>query len=86
MHKCGREFSIAVMENHDGRVSERVRFLIHVRVCLQMYLCAGRSKVGHCYAFARARQCIFGRDSQGIRRLLDVSEYPKLRRQHRRRV
>ncbi|PBK76606.1 DUF292-domain-containing protein [Armillaria solidipes] len=24
MHKYGREFSIAVMENHDGRVSERV--------------------------------------------------------------
>ncbi|KAK0199043.1 regulator of Vps4 activity in the MVB pathway-domain-containing protein [Armillaria mellea] len=48
MHKYGREFSITVMENHDGRVSERV-----VR------------KLGHCYAFARARQCIFGGDSQG---------------------
>jgi vacuolar protein sorting-associated protein IST1 len=30
MHKYGREFSAAVMENRDGCVSERVRSWLHV--------------------------------------------------------
>lgn len=30
MHKYGREFSAAVMENRDGCVSERVRSQLHV--------------------------------------------------------
>lgn len=68
MHKYGRDFSAAVMENKDGRVSERVRtpscYCLFTFVLRSVLL--GDQKAVYADPISSASRCVSRRDSEGI--------------------
>ena len=71
MHKYGREFSIAVMENRDGCVTDRVSrkrvFLLASSNHPDDIPAKGRAQVGDRYAFARVSGRLSRRNFQSLR-------------------
>lgn len=69
MHKYGREFSVAVMENRDGCVSERVSIsYLFDCPCAALIMCVGtgNEENHHGNAFSSLSRRLSRRDRQGV--------------------
>lgn len=83
MHKFGREFSIAVMENKDGCVSERVRASTRYFATVIDGRVPGHSEARCFDTISGSSRCLSWRDREGVRRTV-VSPKTTERRRHRR--